>query len=287
MQLMKAAIKFGGMELAKKKWVAYEGVGFFNDEIAEVELLELDAWCEMAMLMGQKTTNTAIVETSSVDSASNYVYTNEGIWQWIGEKGKDVTYTNSGSFAITDLNQVAQYFETKGITNANVLFTMGGDLYRRIEDSSVSYITGTAGGLNWLFTPEAGNGDKDLEVGFRHIKKAGLTFILHSNSILNNPYYLGNTTLLLKDAGVMFPVDYVKDGKTGLDIPNLSIKYCGNSTYNRKRVVGRIGGMDGFMQQQFGLPIISTIDANSVHWLTHVSFPFVEAWRGVRVYRSS
>jgi hypothetical protein len=286
-QIMKASIKFGGMELARKKWAAYDGNRFFNDEIARVELHELDAWCEMAMLVGQETTNTAITQASSVDSATNRVRTNKGIWQLGGTYGKDVTFTGAGSFAITDFDAVAQYFETKGITNTSVLFTMGGDLMRRIEASAVGYITGTSGGLNWLFTPDAGGGDKNLEVGFSHIKKAGITFLLHSNPIFNNSYYLGAKTLLFKDAGLMFPINYVKDGKTGLDIPNLSIKYCGLRTYNRKRVVGMFPGMDGYMQQAFKLPTISTIDANTVNWLTHVSFPYVEAWKTVRVYRTS
>lgn len=283
-QIMKAAIKFGGMELARKKWAAYDGNRFFNDEIARVELHELDAWCEMAMLVGYETTNTAVVQASSIDSANNRVRTNKGIWQLGGTYGKDVTYTGVGSFAITDFDSVAQYFETKGITNTSVLFTMGGDLMRRIENSAVGYITGTSGGLNWLFTPEAGGGDKNLEVGFSHIKKAGITFLLHSNPVFNNQYYLGKK---FNEAGLMFPINYVKDGKTGLDIPNLSIKYCGLRTYNRKRIVGMIPGMDGYMQQAFKLPTISTIDGNSVNWLTHVSFPYVEAWKTVRVYRTS
>jgi hypothetical protein len=85
---------------------------------------------------------------------------------------------------------------------------------------------------------------------------------------------------------VSSPLSTVTDAKTGGRFPNLSIKYVGNKTYNRKMVMGYYGGQDGAFQQFFGIPPISTSDANEVNWLTHYGMEIRDPWNVVRSYQA-
>jgi len=282
---MKESIKFGGRELAKQKWVNVEGIGLFNEELSRGEFM-LDIQHESALIMGQVNTNTTLVQASSLTGSNGPVQKNKGVWTWIDELGYDLTYTNAASFTIDDFDTAAEYLESKGVTNDVVFFPMGGGLYTRLENSGVDFVRGTAGGLNVNFTPN-GVGGMMLNVGFDTIKKRGITFVPYKLPIFSNPNLFGITDSLLNDAGMMIPITTVKDGKSGLTIPNLYQGYVGLNGYSRERVVATVGGMDGFAKQHFGNPVISTIDANSTYWLSDVCFPFTEAFKGLLVKRSS
>lgn len=166
------------------------------------------------------------------------------------------------------------------------MFPMGGGLWTRLENSGVDFVRGTAGGLNVNFTPN-GTGGMMLNIGWDTIKKRGITFVPYNLPTFNNPYLFGITDSLLRDAGMMFPLATVKDARSGINIPNLYQGYVGLGGYSRERVVGTIGGMDGFAKQYFNYPIVSSIDGNNTYWLSNVVFPYAEAYKGINVKRSS
>lgn len=288
-QIMKETIKFGGMELAKQKWVYYEGIGWFNHELSRAEFL-LDMQEEMALIMGQPNTN-SLVQTSEISAASNAIYANKGLYTWIDELGGEVNYVGATGFAVTDLDTCVEYLESQGITNDIVLFGCGGKLMRSIENKAVSYIQGS-GDLNEDFTMVdnavfGGQPNMTLNIGFKAIKKGNILFLITKLPIFSNPYLLGITGYKLEDAGMMFPLTKVKDHKTGFVVPNLSAKHIGLGNYSRKRIVGTVAGMDGFAQQHFGYPLVSAVDGNSTYWLSHVMYPFLEANKALLVKRSS
>lgn len=288
-QIMKETIKFGGMELAKQKWVYYEGIGWFNHELARAEFL-LDMQEEMALIMGQPNTN-SLVQASSISGENNTIYANKGIYTWIDELGGEVNYVGASGFAITDFDTAAEYLESQGITNDIVLVGCGGSLLRRIENSAVSYVQGS-GDLNEDFTMVDnaifnGQPNMTLNIGFKAIKKSNILFLLTKLPIFSNPYLLGISGYMLEDAGIMVPLTKVKDRKTGFIVPNLSARYVGLGNYSRKRVVATLGGMDGFAKQHFGYPVVSEVDGNNTYWLSHGMFPFLEANKALLIKRSS
>jgi hypothetical protein len=284
-QIFKETLTFGGMELAKQKWVEVEGLGFFNKELARVEFA-LDRQEEAAILMGQAGTNITATSSISSSSTANYVYKNKGIWSWIDELGGELTYTTTPDF--TDFDEAAAYLESVGVTDSIVLVLAGGDMYRKLENMSVEWFTdptGTGDGSaltgDFLKKNAGVDGGMDIEVNFRAIKKAGLLFVLHKLPAFTNPFQFGISTYKLNNSAIMIPMTYVKEGKTGVTVPNLSANYVGVNGYSRKRIVASMAGMDGFHQQNFGNPIISTIDGNNTYWLSHVMFPFVEAYKAL------
>lgn len=300
-QILKETIKFGGMELAKQKWVEVSGIGFFNKELARVEF-KLDRQQELALLMGQAVSVTAgtaqLNGTSLVDSGTVPVYKNKGVYTWINELGGEITYAGATGIPIDDLDEAAEYLESQGITSDVVLVLCGGSYLRRMENSGVSFmagdgdLTGTnAGSMPGEFLDKAetkgGEPSFTLNVGFRAVKKGGILFLFKKLNVLADPKGLGIDEYYLNDMAMMFPISQVKDRKTGNDIPNLSARYVAEGSYSRKRILGTISGMDGFAKQRFGYPIINQIDGTSTYWLSHVMFPFVEAYKALIHKRAS
>lgn len=284
-ELKKEALKFDGMALASEFWWdTGSGKYLYNDRFADVEFL-LRAAINSTLWVGQLTTNTgaAFKETSSVNTAeSNQVYTTEGVWTAAGSRGWDKGYSDSAGFLVTDLDEIGEYQRSMGIPGDTLMFMLGNGLYQSIENNCYKYIVNSTGSLNYLFTPTNGQ-DHDLTIGFKTIRKNGYNYAMIEEQSWNNPKLLKN---LLFQSGCIVPISSVRT-KEGTEIPNLSVAYVGNQTYNRKMVVGMLSGMDGFGQQAFGYPLISDIDGNSTHWLTHFMVRLAEAWKIVRVYPSS
>lgn len=289
-QIFKEALKFGGQELAKSSyWIDLQGDGWYNMELARAEFL-LDLQLEMALVMGQTNTK-ALVDTTD-DGDSVPINKNKGVWTWIDELGGDVNYTGVGGFAITDLDSVSTYLKSKGITETTCLLLAGDVLMKDIENEAVDYVQGS-GGLPYTFTDAYGDGmlsgkpNMLLNIGFKAIKKGGILFLLAPMNLFDNPYLMGISDYMLNAAGMVIPITTVKDVNSGLNIPNLSARYRGLGSYSRERVVGNFAGMDGYMQQKYGYPAISEIDQNKTHWLSEMMFPFVEAYKGLLIKRTS
>ena len=282
-QLFKEALGFDGMALASEVWWT-DGSGKFmyNDRFADVEFL-LRAGMNSQLWMGQLTTNTAMTEASSVNTAeSNQVYTTEGVWTAAGLRGWDKGYDETAGFLVTDLDEVGEYQRSMGIGGDTLMFMLGNGLYQSAENNCVKYITNATGSLNYLFTPTNGQ-DHDLTIGFKTIRKNGYNYAMIEEASFNNPKMLKN---IMFSSGCIVPVSTVKT-KQGAEIPNLSVAYVGNSTYNRKMVVGMLSGGDGFGQQIFDYPQVTEIDGNRTLWLSHMMVRLAEAWKVVRVYPTS
>ena len=284
-EILKDALGYENAEFAREKYVEYEGIGLYNSEITRMDM-NLDAAMEAKIMFGVANTNTAITQLSSATGLAVTVPGTQGLWSWLGDRGKDITYTDATDYTIEHFYQIAEYGETVGLPNSEWLFDSGGSLLRRIEKSCKSYITNATGSLNEMFTPDAGGGMKNLTMGFKHITIGGQTIILKPNYIMNNPYLFGITTLGLKDSAALYPLGNVREGKTGEMIPNISLVYRGLGAYkDRKRAIAPFIGMGG-PKGMIGGPVVLTEDVTKVHALVDFGLVALEMWRGMRVYRT-
>lgn len=281
-QVVKEADGWGGMELARKHWHLVDGKYLWDRSILQKEW-KLKAGMNASAFLGEQVTNTGITNVSVVDSSNIQVNSTIGLWTWADLKGFDVTYNGTTGFTPTDLDAEGEYYRSIGETASQILKVCGNGYYVSVENGCKDYITGASGALNDLFTPSAGNGDKDLTIGFKSIKKNGFTYVLQEDHTFNNPNLLKN---LMYNNCMSIPMSTVRDAKNGNWFPNVSIKYVGNSTYNRKMIIGRIAGMAGFQNQNFQTPIISTGDSESVNWMTHYGFEVRTPFSLVRSYQS-
>jgi hypothetical protein len=287
-QIFKETIIFGGMELAKQKWITdMQGNAMFNAEMIRAEF-GLDRQIECALIFGQSN-EAALTQTSSVSgtATANTIGKIKGVYTWIDELGGELNYTLAGGMDITDWDEVAAYMESQGVPEGIILVLGGGAFISQIEQCGLDLVKGTSGGLNVTFTDSevqsmlAVEPNIRLNIGFQAFKKRGYLFLFRKLPILTNPYLFGIAGYMLNDSAIMFPISTVKDAKSGVTVPNLRACYVGIDGYSRKRVVGHMGGMDGYLQQRFGMPTTTSIDANYNYWLAHLMFPFMEANKGM------
>ena len=289
-QVLKDALGWENAEFAREKWVEYEGIGLYNKELARMDT-NLDAAMEAAIMFGDKTTNTSIVQASAASTGNNPVYGIQGLWDWIDERGYDIQFTDASDITIERFYELSEFGESVGIPSSEWLFDAGGTILRRVEKSCKSYITNATGSLNEMFTPDAGGGQKDLTVGFKHISiNGGATkIILKPNYIMNNPLLFGISTLGLKDAAMIYSLydaNVSLNGKTKERIPNLSLVYRGLPGYpERKRCFAPFLGVGG-PKGMFGAPIQLTSDTSQVHALVDFGSVAVEMWKAARMYNT-
>jgi hypothetical protein len=286
-EILKDALGYENAEFAREKYVEYEGIGLYNSEIARMDM-NLDASMEAKIMFGELNTNDSadMKQTSAATGGAVVVPGTQGLWSWIDQRGKDITYTDATDFTVEHFYQLAEYGETVGLPASDWLFDSGGDLLRRVEKSCKSYITNATGSLSEMFTPDAGGGMKDLTVGFKHIIIGGQRIILKPNYIMNNPYMFGISTMYIKDAAMVYPLGMARDGKTGEMIPNIQLLYRGLGQYkDRKRMIAPFVGMGG-PKGAIGAPVVLTDDVTKVHSITEFGLAALEMWRAARVYRS-
>lgn len=293
-QIFKETLTFGGAELASQTWhPVLNGGGWFNMELTRGEFL-LDRQLEYSIIMGQANTN-SITGVSAITGSNNPITKNKGLWTWADELGYTMNFTDADSIDMTDLDDAAAYYESVGVNSGIVLVWCGGGYYRRVENTGIEFISNPGGaatqggGLPGDFLAPAKGGDApwDLNFGFRAIQKAGITFVFHSLPIFNNPYLFGITGYKLNDAAIMVPLTTLKDPVKSKMIPNVRGVARAVPGYSRERIVGPMAGMDGFLQQRQGSPLITEIDGNNTYWLSEVSFPVMEAFKLILHKRSA
>lgn len=281
-QILKDALGWENAELAQEKWVTVQGGKLYNEDLARMDL-DLDAAMEATLWFGETTSNAALTMTSAA-GPTNTITGTQGIWSHLAARGYDLNFTDTTDFTIEHLYSIAEYGESVGLPSGEWMFSAGGKLDRRIEKSCKSYITNATGSLNEMFTPDAGGGYKDLNVGFKSIMIGRQKFNIVGNHIFNNPLLFGITAYGVNDAAAVFPMMDVTT-KTGR-VPNLSIKYLGLPGYtSRKRAFAPFKGVGG--PDFIGGPAQLTSDVSQVHAITNFGVEFLEAWRGVRVINTS
>ena len=285
-QIFREAVGFGGMEMARQTWSRKDGIPFVNDEFIKANV-KMDLQKEMAIMFGEETTNTAITEISTSGNGQyNRKRTTKGLWNHGLDYGYPVNYNDVDGFTMSKFNTISEYLITKGITSKYVAILCGDKFYNKVEDGLVGQIQGSAGGLNSLFTPEAGNGDKNLEIGFRHVKKANQFFVFVQLPIMSNSYYMGNDATWMRENGFALPMEKVMDAKTHLVVPNVSLMHVQIGEVNRKDVFAPLGGMTGAERPLNAVPLSSN-DYFSAQWFSHMGLIAREQWKYIPIKKNA
>lgn len=273
-QIFKETKIFGGVELAKQRWVEKEGVGYYNLEQSRGEFM-LDMQEEQALIFGQPNTN-SITDTSSIDGNSVKVRKAKGVWTWIEELGGEVNYSTASGFGLTNFYSVEDYMLSQGVTSDFVQISGGKNLIRQIESALQTWVASNSAGTDYTYIDNqifGGRKGKTLDTRFGVVKVGNTTYLLRDLGIFNNPALFNISTYNMVNSGFAFPLkSMVKDRKSGMTIPNLSAGYVGLGKYSRRRVVRTLDGMSGFTNTA-----VNAIDGLSTYWLSHLMYPFMEA----------
>ena len=264
--------------MAQQHWAVKEGVGLWLEESAKTEF-KLDFQLEDAAMWGLPNLSTSITDVSDATGANEPVGMNKGLWSWVNDYGYILNYDMSTGLTVDDFNNVAEYYESKGMNAPTALAMMGGNLYRNMETTLKDYITGTTGALNELFTPKSGDVSKDLTMSFKNLVKGGISYHMINCDSFNNPYFMGATKANGKYSGLIVPLGMAHDEKQGA-VPNVSVRYVGIDGYVRNKVITYKPGRGGFANQKLGVSSSNhSGDWTGMDWLTECMYPVYEPWR--------
>lgn len=264
--IAKESMGFDGPELAKQRWIEKQIGGesrIWSQAYTDTEFL-LDLAEDCNFIMGEENNNT-LVGTSARGNVEA-IRSGKGLWKWQDEVAGTLNY-GTGDFDLMDLDQVPVFLRSQGVTDAVVMLPAGQGLILKLENAGLNFIKEYSGGTDFkriVSRAFRGSEQSAIDVGFRMFTKGGITFVLKVIDTFSNPKLFGMSTYPMDDSGMLFPVSSVKDKKTGLTVPNVAIGNLSHNGVNRKRVVGVINGMTGFMQY----PILSADDVADMYMLS-------------------
>ena len=269
--IAKEAMGFDGPELAKERWEEKQIGGkrrIWSRAYADTEFL-LDLAEDCNFLMGETNTN-SITQTTVRNfigsSNTDAVRSGRGIWKWQDAIASTLNY-GTGDFNLFDLDQVPTYMRAQGVTDGVAILCVGQGLKLKLENSGLEFVKEYSGGTDFtrvVARAFGGSEQRALDVGFKMFTKGGITYVVKVIDTFSNPKLFGVSTYPMNDSGFAFPVSNIKDKKSGLTIPNVSIGNFSNNGVNRKRVIVVINGMTGFMEY----PVLTANDTIDMHMLS-------------------
>jgi len=192
-----------------------------------------------------------VTQVNSAGTAS-IVRGTTGLWPHLEARGMSQIYV--GDYAISDFDDLADGFESQGVTSKSATFAMGGGLYRGVENSGLDFLKEFSGGTDLMKTM----GEMGIE--FRRIKKNGIDTTIVKLDTFSNPMTYGLAAYDWKNSGFIIPNEYVmvKDiaGGKAMELANLTLAYKNYNGENRRRVFGILNGMAGLSNA----PVVTRFD---------------------------
>lgn len=195
-----------------------------------------------AYLWGDETDN--ITVDAGEKGAGNTVKTTKGIMRHVKELGKSLEYAE-GAFSPLDLDDVGLYLKSQGITAGYAMFWLGARMYNDVENGMSDWLGDKSGGTDYTTAIKnifGGNSDLAVNIGFRMIKKGGVTFSLQPMNAWSNPVTFGASGYNLDKYGLITPLNKFVDPKTKKVLNNIETRYRAYNGYNRKFETWTVGG---------------------------------------------
>lgn len=240
----------------------------------------LDSKMTGAMVLGQKRTNPNLVTTTSRGATNPISYT-QGLVPTIDQLGQTTTIA-IGAFDPEDLDEMALYMKSQGITSNVALVACGARRRAEIENACKDYLQGN--GTDFLESAAASLGggdmrDRMLSIGFRGIYKNGVDFLFQTVDDFSNPEGLGRAGYNMDKEMLVLPVEKIKDARNNGKVQNnISTRYVAKGAYSRKFEMWSEGAAGGDTSNYKG-----DVDEKMWYMRTHFGFQILGANQMQRV----
>ena len=194
--------------------------------------------CDDALFLGEINDNATLVETSNV-GGSNLRKATKGIWNWAKEFGQPLDY--AGGWDISYCYDVKDLLLAKNVASREVMFALGTDLLRSVEESTLDFIKEYSGGSDLMRAAD------EVGIETRRIFVNGILFQLQELKSFGNPLRYGNKAYNFSKYGLIIPEGMESgefNGQRELH-PNFMVGYLNNNSENRTRIVGVLDGTTG------------------------------------------
>lgn len=190
------------------------------------------------IFLGELNDNTTLVQTSQF-GGSNKRASSKGLWNWADEAGQDLLY--AGQWDASNLYDYKDLAISQNIVAREVMFMMGPDLLRMVEESNLDWIKSYSGGSDLFRTAY------EIGIDVTSFKANGFHFLFQELRSFSNPLRWGNKEYDFTKYGLMIPngsETYSIEGKMERH-PQLMLGFLNNNGENRERIVRVADGMSG------------------------------------------
>lgn len=236
--IKRTALAVEGSQQSSERYMEHlvgGGVGILSEATIKAEFRH-DHAINYEILLGDTTDNLTMTNR---DSVANTVRGTVGIMPHLEDSGCKQYYTTS--YTVPDLDNIKKAFISQGVVDTTAAMFAGSELLRGIENNALDFVKEYSGGSDFLTNLQ------NLQVGFKTIKKNGITLSLHELVSFSNPNTLGNYTF--DKFGFVIPSTQVtvRDSAMGAEvkIPNLRILWKNYNGENRGRIMVPIPGVNG------------------------------------------
>lgn len=265
-QIFKETIGAEGSQLVNEKWykVMDNGKsvkGWYSPGYARGEYLMALAM-DGAFTWGNETDN---VTVTGADGLGNKVKTTKGLLRHVSELGKTMEYVE-GSWDPTDLDAIGLYLKSQGVTSGFNFGWIGNEMMNDIENGMVDWLATNSGGTDYTNTVKSvfkGNDDLAVAVGFKAVKKGGITHILKPMDAWSMPKTWGSTGYDLSKYAVWTPLASFIDPKTNAKLDNIATRYRAMDGYSRRFETWTLAGAGNG-------PKVSAIDKTNTYFRSHL-----------------
>lgn len=273
--IKKAAFALGGSTQSTKRYQdtmknGQPGMYSLASLIAD---FTLDAAISDELLVGVEPDNVTMDDWNEV---ARTVRGTKGLWPHLVDGGMLQEYIED--YAISDFDDVAEGFESQGVSSKYATFCMGSDLYRGFENGGLEFITEFSGGTDLM----KNMGEMGIE--FRRIKKNGIDFAIVKLDTFSNPFTYGLPAYNWKKFGFIVPSEYTMiknvNGSDVVELSNLTLGYKNYNGENRRRVFGYVTGMTG---RQQGAQLSTRFDADGGEFLSEFALIATKVNQMIRV----
>lgn len=277
--IKRTPFKLEGSQQSTERYLeklANGGYGMFSETSIAAEFRHNHA-INYEIILGVVPNNVTQVNDESV---SNTVRGTKGTVPWLADSGCKLVYTGANGLTVGDFDYIKKAFISQGVTATRASMWLGPEAYRRFENNALDVLKEYSGGTDLL------DKLKNLMIGFKVIKKNGVTVTLHELSNFGNPNTLGNYNF--DQWGFVLPEEMVDVTIPNGEIPsgrmsNTVIAYKNYNGENRERVFNVIPGVNGL--DSVGTRIaVDSYDRVKWEILSEFIFIFLKPNQGILLY---
>lgn len=248
LKIIKESVESTGTALNQKLWFDIpwtqggETWGYYRKALVDLDYrmaLQIGGAC----LFDVQTTNTSLLDSTTGYSING----TDGLFPTANTYGHQYPYT-AGTLTVGDFDQWDRLLEQEFVTAKVVMMMEGVKLYQEVENMLVDYIKNTdVDYTRKVVTDELFNGLQKMEVtvSWKYFTKSDRTFAFKRMHDFSNIKTYGSPGSKVPQLGILIPMDYTKDAKTGAGLPSIGYRYSKLGDYSREFEMWDIRGAGG------------------------------------------
>jgi hypothetical protein len=220
--------------------------GYYRKAIMDLDH-EMACWFSGMFLFGEQVTNPLAVDTTNNNKK---LHGTKGLFTESVERGHPFGYI-PGSLSVSHFDTWNFIYEQEYNFGTEVMLYFGTELYDETQNmltdfgryTDMTLVTASRSGVKDAFF--GGKEAWEMSVGFEYFNKSGRSYLMKKLTTFSNVKQYGAVGYSKTKSGIILPVMWDKDAKTGEEIPTMGYRYSEQGGYSREYEIWTDGAAGG------------------------------------------